>query len=161
LQVEEALIKDQKQEAIPMLEHLRVSSKKGVLFITATQYLARIKFEQGLLRETYDLLISIKEHLSEDFMMLLHFVSFEVGDYKTVHELAAECFQREPSVDIALRNAIASASLKEVKEVIGWLEASIRGGLQNLHQLTQEKAFEEVRNDPRFIAFLEAHKEKT
>ena len=158
LQAEEALIKGKQKEAIPLLENLRASSQKGVLFIAATQYLARIKFEQGLFKETYDLLISIKENLSDDFMMLFHFVSFETGDYKTVHELAAECFQREPSLEVALRNAIASASLKEVSEVIGWLEASIRNGLENLEQLVQEKVFENVKKDPKFIAFLEKHK---
>lgn len=157
LQAEEALIKGKQLEAIPILEHLRVSSKKGVLFIAATQYLARIKFEQKLFKETYDLLISIREDLSEDFAMLLHYVSFEIGDYKMVHDLAAECFRREPSLEVALRNAIACASLKEVDEVIGWLEASIRGGLENLEQLIQEKVFENVKQDPKFIAFLKEH----
>lgn len=158
LQAEESLIKGKQTEAIPLLEHLRVASKKGVLFITATQYLARIRFEQGLFKETYDLLISIKENLSDDFTTLLHFVSFEIGDYKTVHDLAAECFRKEPSLEVALRNAIASASLKEVNEVIGWLEASIRNGLENLEQLVQERVFENVQKDPKFIAFIKEHK---
>lgn len=155
IQAEEALLRGKDKEALPLLEHLRASSKQGVLFVTATQHLARIKFEQGLFQETYDLLISIKEHLSGDFTTLLHFVSFEIGDFKTVHDLAAQCFQREPSLETALRNAIAAAVLKEVNEVIGWLEASLRNGLQNIEQLTQEKAFEEVKKDPKFIAFLE------
>jgi stage IV sporulation protein FB len=158
LQAEEALIKGKQKEAIPILEHLRVHSKKGVLFITATQYLARIKFNQGLFKETYELLVSIKEHLSDDFATLLHFVSFEIGDYKTVHDLGAECFRREPSLEVALRNAIASASLKQVNEVIGWLEASIRSGLQNIQELVEDKVFENVKRDPKFIAFIEEHK---
>lgn len=158
IQAEEALIRGKEQEAQPLLEHLRASSQSGVLFITATQYLARIKFEQGLFKETYDLLISIKKDLSDDFTNLLHFVSFEIGDYRTVHDLAAQCFQRDPSLEVAIRNAIAAAVLKEVHEVIGWLEASMRNGLQNIEEFTQEKAFEEVKKDPKFIAFLEQFK---
>jgi len=157
IQAEEALIRGQEKEALPLLEKLRAESKKGVLYITATQYLARIKFQQGLFKETYDLLISIKEDLSDDFTTLLHFVAFEIGDFKTVYDLSAICFQREPSLETALRNAIASAMLQHVPETIGWLEASIRNGLQNVEQLTQEKAFHDVKDDPRFSAFIKEH----
>jgi Zn-dependent protease len=158
VQAEEALIQGKSKEAIPLLEHLRQESKQGILYITATQYLARIKFDQGLFKETYHLLISIKQHLSGDFSALLHFVSFEIGDYNTVHELGPDCFRREPSLEVALRNAIASASLKQVNEVIGWLEASLRNGLQNIQELAQEEVFKNIKDDPKFIAFLEAHK---
>lgn len=157
IQAEEYLLQGNIQAAAPLLEKLRASTQKGVLFITATQYLARIRFEKGLIQETYQLLLSIKEDLSDDFMMLLHFVAFETKDYKLVCELSGKCFQREPSLEVALRNAIASASLNQADEVIGWLEAALREGLQNLLEITQDEVFNTVKLSPQFMSFLKSH----
>ncbi len=157
IEAEEYLLEGNIQAAVPLLEKLRASTEKGVLFITATQYLARIRFEKGLIQETYQLLLSIKEDLSDDFMMLLHFVAFETKDYQLVSELSGKCFQREPSLEVALRNAIASASLNQADEVIGWLEAALREGLQNLLEITQDEVFNTVKQSPQFMTFLKSH----
>ncbi|MEI8300890.1 MAG: site-2 protease family protein [Chlamydiota bacterium] len=158
IEAEEYLLQGNTQAAAPLLENLRASTQKGILFITATQYLARIRFEKGLTKETYQLLLSIKENLSDDFMMLLHFVAFEMKDYKLVYELSGRCFQREPSLEVAIRNAIASASLNQADQVVGWLEAALREGLQNLIEITQDEVFNTVKNNPQFIKFLNSHR---
>ena len=155
MRAEEALIRGNDEEAARILQHLRDSSQKGILYITATQYLSRITFQKGKYKETYDLLVSIKEHLSDEFLVLLHFVAFETADFQLVSELSASCYQKDPSLETALRNAIAYASLKNAKAVVGWLEAAIRFGLENVKQLTEEKAFDHVRNEPEFLAFIE------
>ncbi|PCI95409.1 hypothetical protein COB11_02310 [Candidatus Aerophobetes bacterium] len=158
-QAEAALMRGNEEEAARILKHLRDSSQKGILFISATQYLARITFKKGQYKETYDMLMSIREQLSDEFLVLLHFVSFEVGDFILVNDLSATCYQKDPSLETALRNAIACASLVKTKAVIGWLEAAVRSGLENVKQLTDEKAFDKVRQDPDFLQFIEDNKE--
>lgn len=154
MKAEEALIRGNDEEAAGILQHLRESSKQGILFITATQYLSRIMFQKGNYKETYELLMSIREHLSDEFLVLLHFVAFETADFKLVSELSATCYQKDPSLETALRNAIACASLQHTTAVIGWLEAAVRSGLENVKQLTEEKAFDKIRNDPEFVEYI-------
>ncbi|MBM3192499.1 MAG: hypothetical protein FJZ63_07630, partial [Chlamydiae bacterium] len=154
---EEKLLQGKVEEAIPLLEKVRSVTQQGVLFITATQYLARIQFDKGQLQQAYENLISIKENLSDHFMMLLHFIAFEVQDYTTVHELGGPCFQREPLLEVAVRNAIASARLNLVDEGIGWLEAALRCGLATLSELVKDESFKTIKDHPKFKAFLGTH----
>lgn len=158
IKAEECLICGKVEEAVPILEKVRSLCKEGILFITATQYLARIKFQKKQYKEAHDLLLEIKKNLSDEFLVLLHFVAFEVQDYTLVKELSSFCYQKDPSLEVALRNAIAAAYLDNVKEVVGWLEASIRGGLDNVDQIILEKAFDKVRNHPEFIEFAKDNK---
>lgn len=153
-QAEEEMLRGNESKAEEMLEHLRNESKAGVLYIAATQHLVRLKFKNKQIKETYDLLLSIESSLTPEFLELLHFAAFELKDYQKVKTLAAKCFQNDPCLEIALRNAIALSSLKETKATIGWIEAAIRAGLENPSEVLQEKAFDPIREDPEFSQFM-------
>ena len=63
-----------------------------------------------------------------------------------------------PSVDVALRNAYASAFLKKPKAAIGWLDAAAREGLQNVSDVLLDKSFDTIRNDPVFERYVNRKK---
>ena len=151
---EEEILKGNEAKAEEMLEHLRNESKTGMLYAAATQHLVRLKFKKGQIKETYDLLLTIESDLPPEFLELLHFAAFELKDYQKVKTLSAKCYQNDPCLEVALRNAIALSFLKETKATIGWLEAALRGGLENPTQVLSEKAFDPIREDPDFVSFL-------
>lgn len=157
---EEEMLQGREDNAETILHTLRESSKTGLLYTTATQHLIRIKFKKGQIKETHDLLLAIEENLTPEFLELLHFTSFELKDYQKVKDLSAVCFQNDPCLEIALRNAIALSFLKEVKPTIGWIEAAMRAGLENPIQILQEKAFDPIRQEPDFLFFVDKLSEK-
>ncbi len=154
-QAEEEMLKGNDDQAIAMLEELKNSSHEGLLHTAATQHLIRLKFKKGMIQETYDLLLSIEKDLTPDLLELLHFSAFELKKYDKVKDLAALCYQNDPSLEVALRNAIALSALKDVKSTIGWVEAAIRAGLENPKQVLEESAFDSIRNEPDFTLFME------
>ncbi len=87
-----------KEEATRLFERIRDESKEGMIFILATQYLAYLKYEQGDSAIAYKLLLSIREKLSSDAVLLLHKAAFDEKDYP----LAASSWRRMLP-DVALR----------------------------------------------------------
>lgn len=158
LKAEELLQSGQKQEAMAAFENLRTETKQGLIYNTATQYLAFLLYEIGHIKEAYDLLKSIRTELAPDAMCLLHKAAFEEKDYPLVKEFAAACFQTLPTVDTALRNAYAHAELQEGEAAVGWLETAVREGLQNIADVIAHSSFDSIRNDTHFLAWKESHK---
>lgn len=152
-QAEEFLISGEENKAKAILENLREKSKSGMLFDAATQHLVRIHFKNNEVQKVYDLLLSIEDHLNPEFLELLHFASFELKDYERVKALSADCFRNDPCLEVAIRNAIAFATLKDVDSTVGWLQASLRTGLENPKDILNEKAFDNIREEPKFQEF--------
>lgn len=145
-----------KDLAIEEFEKIRSEAKEGLIYNTATQYLAYLKYELGQIHEAYELLQSIRENLSSDALVLLHRAAFDQKDYPLVVELSGQCFQMWPSVDTALRNAYACASLAQAESAIGWLETARREGVENIQEVVTENCFDAIRNDSSFQTFLES-----
>lgn len=159
MKAEELLQSGHKQEAMAAFENLRAETKQGLIYNMATQYLAFLLYEIGHVKESYDLLKSIRTELAPDAVCLLHKAAFEEKDYPLVTEFAAVCFQAMPTVDTALRNAYAHAELKEGEAAVGWLETAVREGLQNITDVISHSSFDPIRNDSHFLAWKESHKE--
>lgn len=153
-----ALQAGRKEEALQIFEQIRSDAKEGMIYTTATQYLAYLKYDMGKPQESYDLLRSIRSELSSDALVLLHRAAFDQKDYPLVVELSGQCFQAWPSADLALRNAYACASLAQAEPAVGWLETAQREGVQNLDEVLTEKCFDIIRQDPSFRNFLESLK---
>ncbi len=149
-----ALQAGDKQTAKRCFEEVQAKVKKGVSHLLAVQYLAFLENEQGNLKEAYRLLLPEKKNLSPDALCLLHSAAFAAEDFSLVEELGGICFQSMPSVDIALHTAYACALLKNPRAVIGWLEAAIAEGLQDVPRILQDKRFDPVRSDPLMQVFL-------
>jgi len=151
---ESALQEGREQEALEGFEKIRKEAKEGMMHNLATQYLAYLKYQRGEVKESYDLLRSIRPHLSSDALCLLHRAAFDQKDYSLVVELAGICFQTWPTAETALRNAYASAFLSQARPTVGWLQAAVNEGVQNIHEILSEGCFDSVKHDPYFQDFL-------
>lgn len=153
-QAEQLLQQGKRSDARTLLNQIRARAKEGVIFHTATQYLASLEHEEGNTRAVYQLLVPIQSVLELESIGLLHQAAFEIGDFPLVAQLAAECYQTWPSVETALRNAYAHAALAESAPAVGWLETAVQGGIENICELVRSKGFDPIRKDPTFQAFL-------
>ena len=160
LKAEEMLQLGHKDEAMLLFSNLHKELKSGVIYLSATQYLAFLEYEKGNILIAYDLLKKIKKHLAPDAICLLHKAAFEEKDYQLVSELSSECFQLHPTVDTALRNAYASGLLSLVDPSIGWLETAVREGLDNIEEICSLSFFDPIRSSERFDKWLQSHKKK-
>lgn len=141
------------EEAALLCTELRSKAKEGLLFALATQYLAYLQYEKGHFLESYQLLLPIKDALSQDARCLLHKTAFESGDFPLVIELGPTCFQTTANAETALLTALAHAQLKEAIPAVGWLRTAIREGLTNIGEVLRSPAFDLIRSDPVFASF--------
>lgn len=148
-QAEEALANDHKPIAKPLLEKIVKKTDKGMIFNAASQYLAKILYDEGDQKRSYELLVRVHRDLPFEGKLLLHELAFKNGNDEMTLQLAGECFQLTQNAEIALRSAKAAARLKQVEPAIGWLQAAERAGLKNLQTHLQEKDFDAVRNSLR------------
>lgn len=151
----EQLIKQGRiDEAKLELEDLRQRTTKGLLHTFATEYLAKIYFDQGSTKESYELLKTVQKSLTDEAKYLLHITAFEVGDYPLVLELSAPCFRNLQSVDIALRAAASGAAIRNVNVAVEWLKTAKAYGLSDLSELIKDQIFDSIRSEEAFKKFL-------
>ncbi|MES2345423.1 MAG: site-2 protease family protein [Chlamydiota bacterium] len=152
---EHALQAGDRNAAQAAFEEIRARAKKGLNFLTATQYLAVIEYELGHFAKVYELLSPIQEDISLDALCFLHRAAFAQEDFSLVDKLSGISFQQMPTADTALRNAYAAATLKKTSPALGWLNAAVSKGLQDLPSILSDKHFDPIRSDPLFQKFLE------
>jgi Zn-dependent protease len=149
-QLEILLRTGKKREAEEMCQKILSEAHEGVIFETATQYLALLKYEEGKWEEVYHLLNPLRSELSSDALCLLHHAAFIQKDFPLVKELASPCFQIQKEAVVALRNACAHAQLKETAAAVGWIQTACEEGLDNLREALASPLFDPVRTDPTF-----------
>ncbi|MDX8430394.1 MAG: site-2 protease family protein [Candidatus Algichlamydia australiensis] len=145
---EEALANDHKPVAKPLLEKIIKKTSRGMIFNAASQYLAKILYDEGDEKRSYELLIRVHRDLPFEGKLLLHELAFKNGNDQMTLQLAGECFQETQNAEVALRSAKAAARLKQVEPAIGWLQAAERAGLKNIETHLKEKDFDSIRNHP-------------
>lgn len=143
------------EEALTQLQEVREKTKEGILYTLATQEMATIYRQQERYEEAFQLLLPIREALSGDALLLLHFLAYMNGDYKMVADIANKCFQESPSYNTALINALAYATQGKAEPAIGWLECAEREGLPAVKETIAREEFDPIRSDPRFRSFAE------
>ncbi|KPK33566.1 MAG: hypothetical protein AMS24_00815 [Chlamydiae bacterium SM23_39] len=155
---EKALKEGKKEKAVSIFEKIRSFHKRGMIYDSATYFLAMLANERGDKELAYNLLLDIKEDLSPDSKCLFHVLSYEHKNYEDVIELSSECYQMNPSADVALINAKAFAFLKKAKEAGGWLNAASQYEDVDINEILKEEAFKEVREDKEFKKFFKEDK---
>ncbi|GAB4184563.1 MAG: hypothetical protein Tsb0015_00680 [Simkaniaceae bacterium] len=155
-EAEAALKKGRLQEAVSLLEDVRKKAKSGIIFQMATDTLAKVFFEMEEPQKSYELLKSVEKNLDIDSKLILHETAFEMEDWQRVKNLAAECFQNEPSKELALRTSMACAQLREPVAAVGWLEAAVKQGLENMEEIVSDDRFDPIRDSEAFQKFLSA-----
>lgn len=154
-EIEELLIKNKREEAIPRLEEIRKKTKAGLLFNLTSQYLASFRAEKGEYHTVYTLLKPIQKHLSSESLLQLHRAAFEEKDYFLVSQLAGPCFQVMPDPEVAFRSAASCAIQNNVDSTIGWLKAAFKAGFFDLKDNLSSSLFDPVRHDPLFQDFFQ------
>lgn len=155
LEIEGAILQKNVSKAKELIEQMRVQTKGGVLFLSATQYLAQLLKQEGKIKEAYDLLAPLKEHLEESSLLLLHELASEQKNYALVAELSSSCYQIAPSQEMALRNARSFAYLHQPRAAGGWLQAAWKLGSINLKAILNEPIFSSIKEDPEFKEFID------
>jgi Zn-dependent protease len=151
---EKALEEGKKEEARQIFENIREKTKAGMIFVSATHYLALIHLENGNNHDAYELLLSVKDHLELDALCLLQKLAFEEENFSLVTDLSSSCYQLMPTQDVALRNAKAFASLNKAKPAGGWLRQAIELGNLDLQKTLSEDTFKNIKDDPIFKSFF-------
>jgi stage IV sporulation protein FB len=145
-------------QSLEKLASVRDRTQEGILYTLATQEMAQIFRDQERYEEAYHLLLPIASSLSGESLSLFHFLAYMMSDFHKVIAMGNTCFQNNPTYDTALINALAHGALEEVEPAIGWLECAQREGLPSLSQAISREEFDLIRQDPRFLAFQQAHK---
>ena len=143
-----------KEEAKRLLQEVREKAKEGMLALAATQYLAFLHYKEGKRKESYDMLLPIKDQLSDDILAVMHELAAEQKNYPLVIELSAKCYQMAPSQKMALNNARAFAHEKQAKYAGGWLQTAWQFGGLNLDTVLNEEEFKALKENLEFIEFI-------
>jgi stage IV sporulation protein FB len=153
-QAEIAFHEGRKQQAVEGFQQVRARVGSGILYNLSTQFLAFLKLQEGEREEAYNLLLPIRPQLSEESLCLLHRVAFDMKNYKLVSETAGLCFQRDATVEAAVRNAMACAALGNAACAVGWLQTALSEGLDNLPELLKDPIFDLIRNTDELRTFV-------
>jgi stage IV sporulation protein FB len=151
---ETALEQGNIDQARSVFNNIRSITKNGVVFVAATHYLAMLDFKDGKLHESYQLLLSVKDHLEKEGICLLQQLAYDEKNYDLVATLSSECYQFMPSQEVALRNARAFAYLNKAKHAGGWLGQAQEIGKLDVKKILDEKIFDTVKKDPLFTNFF-------
>ena len=153
ISAETAMLGGKNDVAQRHLEYIRAHTKEGIIYTLATEYLAQIKSKHGSSNEVYDLLNPIQQSLSDPSKIILQKAAFDMKDYTTTLNLSGPSFQADPSIEVAVLAAKASAALGLVKASIGWLSSAKREGLDDFNQVINSEDFNQIRENPDFKKF--------
>lgn len=155
IEAESALEEGNRDLAKRLLEEVREKGHGGLLAHAASQYLAFLAIKDRKREEAYNLLLPIKDHLSDDSLCILHELASERKNHPVVVELSTRVYQIAPSQKMALRNARAFAHEKKPKAAGGWLQTAWQYGGLDLESILQEEEFKELKDNHEFREFID------
>lgn len=147
----------EQEKAINKLERVREITKSGVIYLTASQYLANLLAESGKYKEAFELLAPLSGKLNSDSLRLLHHLAYRSGEWEKAIAVGNRSYQSYPSYDTALLNAFSHALLGQVRPAIGWLQCAVREGLPNLKEVLNQTEFDKIKHDPIFKGFKQQY----
>lgn len=150
----ESILEGDESSAIQILEKIRSEVKEGFIFVTATEYLAKILDDQGEHKAAYDLIKPIRKQMDADGRRLLHKSAYYMKDYPLVAEIGDQVFQEYPSYRIAEINALAHASLQETEAAAGWLQRAKTEGKEDISETINMPEFDAIRSHEVIQSFL-------
>ena len=155
---EVSLQKEDLELAQQQLEQIRELSKQGIIYETASEYLAALLSRRQQYEEAYHVLLPLKKGLSADAVLLLHQLAYCNRDWKEVVAIGDRAYQLRSNYETAVLNAIGYAALGQEMPSIGWLQCAVRDGISNLQDLVRIPEFHSIRLLPAFQEFLERNR---
>lgn len=144
------------REAFDKFSYVRDKVSKGVLYITATQYGARILAEQGDYKLAYLWLYPIKNRLSVDYLLLLQHVAYRLQEWDDAIVVGELISREEPLADSALLNALSYAIMGKAVPAVGWLRSAVDLGIPDVNQVIAKREFDMIRNSSPFQKLVES-----
>jgi stage IV sporulation protein FB len=144
------------QEALEKFTFVRQQAPKGMLYVTATQYGARILAEEGHFKQAYDWLYPLKNRLSIDYLRLLLQLACRLQEWEAAVQIGQEAYQQEPSIDAAMINALSYAIMGQATPAVGWLRAAVQLGMPNVDKVIAKREFDAIRDSEVFQKWVES-----
>lgn len=142
------------QEAWDKFAWVREHVSKGLLYVTATQYAARLLAEQGKLKQAYDWLLPLKNRLSPDYLFLLQQLAYQMQEWEETVKIGEQLYQQVPSSEVPLLTALSYAIMGQAKQAVGWLRCAAQMGVPNLGQILAKREFDAIRQTEDFQSLL-------
>jgi len=143
-------------EALAKFTFVRHQAPKGLLYVTATQYAARILAEQGNFKQAYDWLYPLKNRLSIDYLSLLQQLAYRLQEWEETVKIGQQAYQQEPSIETALINSLSYAIMGKAAPSIGWLRCAIQLGLPSVQTVIEKREFDAIRETEAFQKWLKS-----
>jgi Zn-dependent protease len=143
-----------KKEALDKFMLLREQAQRGALHLKATQYMARLLAEEGHFLQAYEWLMSIRKYLSSKDLCLLQQLTYKLHKWEESAQVGKEFYQKEPTSEAALMNALSYAIMGQAKPAVGWLRCAVQTGrTKNISEVIEKREFDAIRNTPEFQAW--------
>lgn len=150
----EELKQGHSQEALAKFTYVRDQAPKGILYVNATQYGARVLAEQGYIKKAYDWLYPLKNRLSSEYLHLLQRLAFQAEEWDEAVKIGQDAYQQEPSIDAAVINALSYGILGQAVPAVGWLRCAEQIGLPNIQEVIAKREFDSIRASTPFQEWL-------
>lgn len=138
------------QEALAKFSYVRQQAPKGMLYVTATQYAARILAEQGSLKQAYQWLYPLKNRMTIDYLHLLQQLAYRLQEWEEAIKIGEQIYQQEPTIDTALINALSYAIMGKAIPAVGWLRSAVQLGMPDVQKVIEKREFDAIRNSESF-----------
>ncbi len=143
-----------KELARHKLSKIREETKRGVIFVKATEDLARIAYQEGREEASYELLHPVQKYLSIQGLVLLQKTALALHFWQEAADVGKRVHEATPSAETAVNNAMAHAQMGQELPAVGWLQCAVNEGLGDIAKTLARKEFDPVRLSPAFQKFL-------
>lgn len=143
-------------EALSKFLAVREQSQSGILFVAATQEMARILTDKGHYKQAYELLAPIRNQLAIQYLTLLQNLAYRLEEWEHAGQIGTLAYQKQPSIDVALINAFSYAIMGKAKQSVGWLRSAAHLGYPSIKTLIQKREFDSIRQTQEFQSWLKS-----
>lgn len=154
----EELKRGQSEEALAKFSYIRQQAPKGMLYVNATQYAARILAEQGNFKQAYQWLYPVKNRISIDYLHLLQQLAYRIQEWEDAVKIGEQAYQQDPAVDTALINALSYAIMGQAIPAVGWLRSAVQLGVSDIQKVIERREFDAIRDSDPFQKWLKSLK---
>ena len=124
-----------------------LKSKDLQMRTNALEALAKVLHRAGERNRAYKLLLKADAKYLREGKCLLCRLAFERGDFSVIEKYAREIYEIESTVQTALLNARAFATMKKWDMARGWLKTVSRFDEVEMEAVLEEGCFEEIREE--------------